>query len=144
MRKIITICFGAILVLALLAGWNLMKNRQAKQDISMIDRIGEVACAKFEYSDSKDNGILITSEIKTLSNIFLSLDLVESDKTVSDWIYRITFNCKELMTDGQEIVVLIGDDAMSINGETYCTREGVSFEKVIEIFASKYKYFVSE
>ena len=76
-----------------------------------------------------------------MSNAFLSLNIVNSEKNVSDWIYRITFNCKELVIDGQEIVVLIGTDAMSINGESYCTPEGVPFESVVELFDSKYKYF---
>lgn len=40
-----------------------------------------------------------------------------------------------------EIVVLIGADAMSIDGEGYCTPESVPFDRVVEIFAAKYAYF---
>lgn len=80
-----------------------------------------------------------------LSNPFSSLDLIESDIPVTDWIYRITFNCAELFQNNKnyEIVVLIGDNAMSIDGESYCTPENVPFESVVELFASKYQYFMN-
>lgn len=142
MKKIITVCSIVILVLMFAIGWNLIKESQVKQETSPITEIGEALCAKFEYSGSKDSSLFITSEIKTLTNAFLSIDIVKSEKTVSDWIYRITFNCKELTIGGQEIVVLIGANAMSINGETYCTPEGIPFESVVNIFDSKYEYFV--
>lgn len=142
MKKIITVCSIVILVLMLAIGWNLIKERQAKQETSPITKIGEATCAKFEYSRSKDKSFFVTSEIKTLSNVFLSLDIVNSEKTVSDWIYRITFNCEELTLGEQEIVVLIGANAMSINGENYCTSENISFESVVDIFDSKWEYFV--
>lgn len=142
MKKIINVCFIVILVLMFAIGWNLIKERQAKQEVSPITKIGEATCAKFEYNSSKDESLFVTSEIKTLSNVFLSLDIVNSEKTVSDWIYRITFNCEELTLGEQEIVVLIGANAMSINGENYCTPENVPFENVVNIFDSKYEYFV--
>lgn len=141
MRKIIAVCSAATIVLALIVGWNWIKGHQAKEEKSPIIRIGESPCAKFEYSGSKDGTLFITSEIKTLSNTFLSIDLEKSDRTVSDWIYRITFNCRELVIGGQEIVVLIGPNTMSINGETYCTPENVPFKGIVELFDSKYKFF---
>lgn len=142
MRKLITVCSVVIVVFVLAIGWNLIKENKAKEDVSPTIKIGDATCAKFEYSRSKNNSLFITSEIKTLSNVFLSLDIVDSEKTVSDWIYRITFNCKELTLGEQEIVVLIGADAMSINGENYCTPENIPFESVVDIFDSKYEYFV--
>jgi len=142
MKKTIAMLSIVILVLVFAVGWNLITDRQAKQDTSLFTKIGEASCAKFESSNPKDNSLFITSEIKTLSNAFLSLDIVNSENTVTDWIYRITFNCTELTTGGQEIVVLIGANAMSINGENYCTPDNIPFESVVDIFDSKYEYFV--
>lgn len=141
MKKTVAVCCMVILVLGVAIGWWLIKENQPKPEVSLIDEIAEAPCAKFESCDPNDKCLFITSEIKTLSNDFSSLNIVNSDKPVSDWIYRITFNCKELVIDGQEIVILIGTDAMSINGECYCTPEGVPFESVVELFDSKYKYF---
>lgn len=141
MKKTVAVCSIVILVLEVAIGWWLIKENQPKQDVSLIDKIAEAPCAKFESCNSNDKCLFITSEIKTLSDAFSSLDIVNSEKPVSDWIYRITFNCKELTMDGQEIVVLIGTEAMSINGESCCTPEGVPFESVVELFESKYNYF---
>lgn len=127
--------------LLLIIGWKSKNEYINEQDVSLISKIGEASNAKFEYCESDDCMIFITSEIKTLSNAFLSLDLVTSDISVSEWIYRITFNCAELTKNDQEIVVLIGDKAMSINGVSYSTPKNVSFESVVDLFASKYKYF---
>lgn len=142
MRKIISICSVALLILLLAIGWDLKKEYQTEQNKPPLDRIGEAACAKLEYSGPNGKELLITSEIKTLSNVFLSLDIVNSDKPVSEWIYRITFNCEELSLNSEEIVVLIGSSSMSINGENYSTPENIPFENVVDIFASKYEYFV--
>lgn len=141
MRKIFSAGFIVLLIVLLVFGLNLKKKLQSKQNVSPISKIGEAACAKLEYSESKESKLFITSEIKTLSNVFLSLDIVNSDTPVSEWIYRITFNCVELSLDDQEIVVLIGPNAMSINGENYSTPENIPFEIVVNIFASKYEYF---
>lgn len=141
MKKTVAVCSIVILVLGVAIGWWLIKENQAKQEASLIDKIAEAPCAKFESCDPNDKCLFITSEIKTLSDAFSSLNIVDSEKSVSDWIYRITFNCNELVVDGEEIVVLIGTDAMSINGESYCTPEGVPFESVVELFESKYNYF---
>ena len=141
MKRVITVCSVAILALLLAIGWNLGKEDSAEQERSPIDQIGAAACAKFEFCGAQDSGVLITSEIKALSNTFLSLDLVACDKPVSTWLYRITFNFEEIYLGNHEIVVLIGTDAMSIDGEGYCTPEGVPFDRVVEIFAAKYAYF---
>jgi|GEM_PF-6694821 len=142
-RKAISICSIVLALILLLAlGWSIRKGQQEEKDEDMISKIFDSPAAKFEYAGS-DEVIYITSDIKTLSNTFASLDVIESKQPVSEWIYRITFNCKELVTNGEEIVVLIGSESLSINGENYSTPEGVPFENVVELFASKYNYFVN-
>ncbi len=143
MRKkhLIYVCSVAMVFLLLIIGWKLKNELINEQDVSPFSKIGEACNAKFEFCKSDDCIIYITSEIKTLSNTFLSLVLETSDIPVSEWIYRITFNCAELTKNDQEIVVLIGDKAMSINGVSYSTPKNVPFESVVDLFASKYKYF---
>lgn len=141
MRKALLTCFIILLCFLSVLGWNLKKELHSEDDISPISKIGEAVCAKFECNGNSMDEIFITSEIKTLSNVFSSLDIEKVDKTVSEWVYRITFNCTELYPDAQEIVVLIGNDAMLINGESYSTPETVPFKSVVDIFDSKYKFF---
>ena len=118
-------------------GWSLRKAFQPEQKESLIQQIGVSPCAKFEYCESTAKDIFITSEVLLLSEAFLSIDLVESDIPVTEWIYHITFNCSEISPEYQEIVVLIGERAMSINGKSYCTPENIPFEGVVNLFASK-------
>ena len=112
----------------------------------IFDKINNSPCAKFESAEDKGRNIIITSEIKTLSEAFMSLDLVESNEKLNleQWIFKITFNCREKMINGSEIVVLIGNNGMSINDINFVTHETVPFEKVVELFKSKYQYFKSE
>lgn len=145
MKKKYILCVIPISILLIATVWCLIINFRPKQKESPIQKIGESPCAKFECRNSKEDGILISSEIFLLSNTFSSLDLVESEIPVTDWLYRITFNCAELFQNNRdnEIVVLIGDNAMSIDGKSYCTPEDVPFESVVELFDSKYKYFAN-
>lgn len=138
--KLFVVCFLVILILLSLYGYN-MESSKIISGKTYVDEIANAYCAKLEYCEFEDNEIFITSEINTLSNVFLSIDIVHSDKIVSKWIYRITFNCAELSSNKQEIVVIIGSNAMSINGEVFSTPKGIPFKSIVDIFTSKYKYF---
>lgn len=104
-------------------------------------QIQESPCAKFEYCNDLPHPIYITSEIFMLSSIFPSLVLEESNYNVEPWVYKITFNCGELISNSKEIVVLVGEKCMSINGEIYSTPEEIPFKSVVDLFKSKYAYF---
>lgn len=143
MRKVFFICSSVvILILLFVIAWN-VQQQSLDNEVSLINEIAQSTCAKFEYCKSADNGILITSEIKTLSNVFLTLDIISSNIPVSEWIYKITFNCNEISLDNQEIVVLIGDKSMSINGVVYSCPDPILFDNIVDIFASKYNYFAN-
>lgn len=143
------LCIILILFLCLAAVFLISKRKlhpPVENDFLLLaESIQNSACAKFECNNSaqKENPLFITSEIRTISMTFSSLDLVESDIEISEWNYRITFNCSELFLGSkeQEIVVEVGGSALSINGKSYTTPEGVPFSKVLELIASKYTYF---
>lgn len=69
------------------------------------------------------------------------LGLVECDIPVSDWQYRVTYNCNEICTNCQEIVVLVGDGSLSIDGVLYTSKPELPFQKVLEYFRDKYAYY---
>jgi hypothetical protein len=66
------------------------------------------------------------------------LDLIECDNTISDWIFRITFNYRDTEN---AIEVLIGEQALSIDGKTFTSKENLGFAEVIEIFEYKFYYY---
>ena len=51
--------------------------------LNSYDKINNSPCAKFESAEDKGRNIIITSEIKTLSEAFMSLDLVESNEKLN-------------------------------------------------------------
>jgi len=134
----------AIIASLLVIGFIISKEHHSNSEVSTINKIVDAPCAKFEMNGNSDNVVFVSSEIKTLTNVFATLDIVKTDNEVSsDWIYRITFNCDELSPAEEEIIVLIGPDVMLINGEKYGTPNNVPFESIVDLFASKYEYFSS-
>lgn len=109
-------------------------------------QISEAPCAKFEYINELEHPLYITSEIKTLSMMFESLVLVKGDIVKYDekWIYRIVFNCKELIANSSEIVVLVGENNMWINDVVYTTPEPIEFDTIVRVIRSKYDFFSDE
>lgn len=100
------------------------------------------AAACFEFIDDKDKGYkLFTSEIATLWT-FDSLCLEPSEEAFKgDWIYRIIYNPKSYVGNGKEIVVLFGENNLSINGDTYVAENGVDYADILNWAAYKYKYY---
>jgi len=84
---------------------------------------------------------LITSEIASLYT-FQSLNICPSDGEFKEpWLYRITFDPKVLMPQGEEFVVLFGEENLSVNGICYVPAEGVSYEDILSWVRGKYEYF---
>lgn len=135
MRRVFAVI---LLVLMLLPGCT--GKEEQPEGPAFIEKIRHSPAAKFEYRDSKTDGIIVSGEIFGLTSYFTSAIWEETDEAVTDWIYRITFNCKEMCINMEEVVVLIGENALSIDGTAYTTPEGASFSAVVDAMAAKYKY----
>ena len=103
------------------------------------EKISDYAVATFEYVE--DVGYkLITSEIDSLDT-FDSLLLKPSDiEFDGKWIYRITFNPTEYSKNTEEVVILFGENSVSINGKTYIG-DGVSYSEILNWASGKYVFF---
>lgn len=121
--------FGAVLCLVFF-----------KPDDSSEERVSvrDATVAIFEFIDDKDKGYkLFTSEIATFYS-FDSLRLEPSEEEFSgDWIYRIIFNPKSK----NEIVILFGENNLSVNGRTYMAAEGVDYTNILNWAKWKYDYY---
>lgn len=115
-----------------------------KSDDSSEERISvrDTTAASFEFIDDKDKGYkLFTSEIATLWT-FDSLNLKPSEEEFSgDWIYRIIYNPKSIMPNGNEIVILFGENNLSVNGKTYVAGDGADYTGILNWAKWKYDYY---
>ena len=103
------------------------------------EKISDYAVATFEYVDHVGYK-LITSEIDSLDT-FDSLLLKPSDnKFDGNWIYRITFNPTEYSKNTKEVVILFGEESVSINGKTYIG-DGVPYSEILNWVSGKYDFF---
>lgn len=136
MKKIITFLILLGILLSLLA----CTSRITKKELPSFS---DSVCAKFEYVCEENGGYkVITSEIKILTNYFDSIILIPLEEPYTeDWIFRITFDWKEIVPVGNEILVLVGNNSMSIDGKNYTTEEGVDFTGILDTLLSKYKHF---
>ncbi len=143
MKKRLLILLGVIvfIVLAIQAYKALTKEPVGEQYPPDIEAILRTVAARFEINGSPERTVLVISEIWTLSSTFGSLDLVESDIPVGEWKYRITFNPVSVVKNSEEIIVLIGENSMSINDNIYSTPEEVPFSAVVEIFDGSFNFF---
>lgn len=100
--------------------------------------------AKFEFAEEKEKGYkLITSEIESLYTFdSIILMLIPSDEEFQeDWIYKITFEPKEIAPNGNEIMILFGEHSVSINGKNYVAKDGVNYSDILNWAKWKYEYF---
>ena len=104
------------------------------------ETVSNSAVATFEYIE--DNGYkLITSEIDSLDTFDgLTLKQAEVDFT-GDWVYRIIFNPQKYSKNTEEVVVLFGEECISINGVTYIADDNVLYSDILSWAEAKYKFF---
>lgn len=140
MRKILPVF--VFLLLFVLSLFGLYWKNQYKPQLSKQEQIEAASCAKFESSEPDSRVFLFYwAEGKPLADFVYGLDLVECDVPVSDWQYRVTYNCNEICPTCQEIVVLVGDRSLSIDGVLYTTKPELPFQKVLEYFRDKYAFY---
>ena len=132
MKKLIALLLVLSCVLVLSA---CKKDNQVKRE-----PVSDFAVATFEYKE--DSGYkLITSEIDSLDTFDgLMLKPVEMNFN-GEWIYRITFNPQEYSKNTEEVVILFGEECVSINGVTYIADDNVSYSDILSWAEAKYKFF---
>lgn len=117
-----------------------------RENISIMDVISSAPAVKLESAENKD-AILIDNDLTPAHN-FATLAIEPSEDSEgepeSEWIYRFTYNPKEKVINGTEIVVLFGSGSLSINGELYKPLDGVNYEKILEWAENTYNYYSAE
>lgn len=140
-RLLVLLIVIALIVAGVLIYKELTKEPEGEQLPPDLEAITHAVAARFEINGSPERTVFVESEIWTLSSTFGSLRLVESDIPVGEWKYRITFNPVSVVKNSEEIVVLIGENSMSVNGNIYSTPEEVPFSAVVEVFDGTFNFF---
>lgn len=132
MKKLITLLIALSCVFVLSA---CTSNNQTKRET-----VSDSAVATFEYIEDKGYK-LITSEIDSLDTFDgLMLKQAEVDFT-GEWVYRIIFNPQKYSKNTEEVVILFGEECVSINDETYIADDNVSYSDILSWAEAKYKFF---
>lgn len=132
MKKLITLLIALSCIFVLSA---CTSNNQTKRET-----VSDSAVATFEYIEDKGYK-LITSEIDSLDTFDgLMLKQAEVDFT-GDWVYRIIFNPQKYSKNTEAVVILFGEECISINGETYVADDNVSYSDILSWAEAKYKFF---
>ena len=89
--------------------------------------------AKFEKKKKKDEYIYIDTGFGiSFLDYFYGLLFEESDKTVDQWKYRITYDWNQYCTNCEEIEVLMGERCMSVNGVSYEAVSEEYYSRILE------------
>ena len=108
-----------------------------------MEEIGRSPVVKLEYSGQEGGKpILSWDPIMMLGWSSMAIQPTEGEFT-EEWIYRFTYNPREKVIGGHEIVILFGETSMSIDGVLYQPEDGVAYDKVLEWARLKYDYVVA-
>lgn len=120
------------------------KDKKDVPQYDVFERIRLSPCVKFEkISDvgTHYEPMISNSGTLTLGDFFNSLLITEGDSAIGDVLYKITFNCREVMPNGEEIIILVGEHALSIDGVIYVAESELMYKDIKSVIRSKWKYF---
>ena len=113
------------------------------EDSDIMEKIRSAPVVKLEYSGQEGGKpILSWDPIMMLTWPSMAIQPAEGEFT-EEWIYRFTYNPREKVIGGHEIVILFGETSMSIDGVLYQPEDGVAYDTVLEWARLKYDYVVA-
>ena len=138
MRKLS--CLTLIFALCLLSGCG-------PKEPTALERIQDSTVVKLECSRVPDAEPLFLYHTGTMD--VGSLRIVPSDDEFTEpWLYRFTYDPKEMVHDTNgdsvEIVVLFGAENLSVDGATYTSGEGLPYRKLLNWAETQYQYYADE
>lgn len=138
---LITIGFYCILIPLIIF---FMNKKESPPVYDVFERIWHSPCVKFERFSNDGTHyepMISNSGTLTLGDFFNSLLITEGDSAIGDVLYKITFNCREVMPNGEEIIILVGEHALSIDGVIYVAESELMYKDIKSVIRSKWNYF---
>lgn len=134
---VVTALSSACLVLA-------PHNRQnAPVENSLMETIRSAPVVKLEYADQSDHQQVFVDNAGSTASI-ADMDIQSSQNGFSEeWLYRFTYNPREKVRSGQEIVVLLGSTSMEIEGTTFTPGDSVAYDAILDWAEGVYNFYQS-
>ena len=139
MKKAITILITVIVIMALTAC-----SASKEKEKSIFDRIQESPVALMESSDGVKVYVWNMLDLASLSSLEIEEAPLEPADKEEDWLYRITYNPKDKVSNGEEITVSFHRDYIQIGSEFYLAKQRVDYDDILEWAKSKHEYLVKE
>lgn len=119
-------------------------NRQnAPVENSLMETIRSAPVVKLEYADQSDHQQVFVDNAGSTASI-ADMDIQSSQNGFSEeWLYRFTYNPREKVRSGQEIVVLLGSTSMEIEGTTFTPGDSVAYDAILDWAEGVYNFYQS-
>lgn len=117
-------------------------NRQSVPvENSLMEAIRSAPVVKLEYADQPDHQLVFVDNAGSTASI-ADMDIDSSQDGFSEeWLYRFTYNPREKVRGGHEIVVLLGSTAMEIDGTTFTSGDGVAYDAILDWAEGVYNFY---
>lgn len=117
-------------------------NRQSVPvENSLLAEIRSAPVVKLEYADQPDHQLVFVDNAGSTASI-ADMDIDSSqDEFSEEWLYRFTYNPREKVRGGHEIVVLLGSTAMEIDGTTFTSGDGVAYDAILDWAEGVYNFY---
>lgn len=139
MKKTISILLVIIMIMALTACSAVKEKEQ-----SVFDKMRESTVALMESSDGAGVYVWNMMDITSLSSFEIEEAPLEPADKEDDWLYRITYNPKDKVSNSEEIIVSFHRDYLQIGSEYYLPKQGANYGDILDWAESKYEYLVKE
>lgn len=134
--------FGLILICALCLLLSSCAADQA-EDNNIMEEIQSAPVVKLEYSGQEGGEPVFSWDPLTMSSLSVMRIQTAEGEFTEEWVYRFTYNPREKVINGHEIVVLFGKTSMSIDGMLYQPEAGVAYDDILEWAEMRYDYAVT-
>ena len=139
--------FCALLVVLVLALSLVYLAHRTPEEPTALERIQDSIVVKLECSRIPEAEPIFLYQTRTVN--INNLYIIPSDEEfVEPWLYRFTYNPPEVVhgEDGNsvEIVVLFGEENLSVDGVTYTSGEGLPYRRLLNWAATQYQYYADE
>ena len=112
-----------------------------EQENNIMDEISTAPSVKLKFAQYSEKEPIYTDNAGTTRSIAEMRIVPSEEKFNQEWIYRFTYNPREKVINGHEIVILFGSTSLEIDGVTYVPEEGVDYDKILEWAAGAYNYY---
>ncbi|MCR4722464.1 MAG: hypothetical protein K5629_01645 [Eubacteriales bacterium] len=137
MKKTISVLLAIIMLVGLTACVT-----SKTEEKSVFEKMQDSPVQLMESSDGT-RVYVWNNELNSLSSFELEKSPIKPSDKEEDWLYRIIYNPKDKMNNGEEIVVFFYSDYLQINSDYYLPKQGgADYSFILNWAEMKFKWLV--